>query len=101
MPLGKNLGIDKTLVVKFEQIFIKLEMSFKIPLERLYPVNNKMKNQFWLNSYGIRKMVTINPMEKQIIERNTTSDNVSFLIDNKKCLCQHEKLHSLTPRNGK
>ena len=29
-------------------------------------------------------------------ERNTTSDNISYLIDDKKCLCQHEKLHPLT-----
>ena len=28
-------------------------------------------------------MLTINTMERQIIETNTTSDNISFLVDNK------------------
>ena len=46
-------------------------------------------------------MLTMNPMEKQIVEKNTTSDNVSFFIDNKNCLCQHENLHPLTARKGK
>ena len=35
----------------------------------------------------------MNTMEKNIIERGTTSDNVSFFVDNKNGLCQHEKLH--------
>ena len=30
-----------------------------------------------------------------------TSDNVSFLIDNKSCLCRHETLHPLTARKEK
>ena len=46
-------------------------------------------------------MLTVNPTEKQIIERITTSDNVSFLVDNKNFLCQHEKLHPLTAIKGK
>ena len=46
-----------------------------------------------------KTMLTMNPMEKNIMERNTTSDNVSFLIDNKNCLCQPEKMHPLTARN--
>ena len=37
---------------------------------------------------------------KEIIESNTTSDNVSFFIDSKKFLCQYENVHPLTARNG-
>ena len=33
----------------------------------------------------------MNPMGKHIIERNTTSDNVSYLVDNEKCMCQYKK----------
>ena len=47
------------------------------------------------------KMLTVNSMEKHIIERNTASDNISFLVDNQNFLCQHEKLHPLTSRKGK
>ena len=43
----------------------------------------------------------MNPMGKHITKRNTTSDNVTYLVDNKKCLCQHEKLYPLTDRRGK
>ena len=43
----------------------------------------------------------MNPMGKHITERNTTSENVTYLVDNKKCLCQHEKLYPLTDRRGK
>ena len=46
-------------------------------------------------------MLSMNPMVKQIIESNTTSDNVSFLNDNRICLCRHEKLHPLPARKGK
>ena len=43
----------------------------------------------------------MNLMEKLIRERKTISDNISYLVDNKKCLCQNEKLHPLTNRTGK
>ena len=42
----------------------------------------------------------MNHMENHIIESNTTSDNISFLVDNKNCLCQPEKLHPITARKG-
>ena len=32
---------------------------------------------------------------------NTTSENTTYLIDNKMFLCQHDKLHPLTDRRGK
>ena len=32
---------------------------------------------------------------------NKSSDNMTYLIDNKKFLCQHKKLHPLTARRGK
>ena len=32
---------------------------------------------------------------------NTTSANMTYLVDNKKYLCQHKKLHPLTARRGK
>ena len=32
---------------------------------------------------------------------NTTSENMTYLIDDKNNLCQHNKLHPLTDRKGK
>ena len=43
----------------------------------------------------------MNSMETNITERNTTSENVSYLVDSKKCLYQHGKLHPLTARKLK
>ena len=36
-----------------------------------------------------------------LVPTNKTSDNVSYLVDNKKCLCQHGKLHPLIAIMGK
>ena len=40
-------------------------------------------------------------MEKQIREKNKTSDNASYLVDNEKSICQHRKLYQLTARKEK
>ena len=42
----------------------------------------------------------MNPM-KNIAKRNTTWDNVSYLIDENKCLCQCKNVYPLTARKGK
>ena len=38
----------------------------------------------------------MNPLEKLNRERSPTSDNVSYMVDNKKCMCPHGKLHTST-----
>ena len=43
----------------------------------------------------------MNPMEKLKNTMNKTSENMTYLIDNKQFLCQHKKLHPLTSRRGK
>ena len=40
-------------------------------------------------------------MGKHIIERKTTSDNFSYLVDNKTFLCQHKTFHPLTAKKKK
>ena len=42
----------------------------------------------------------MNPMGKYIIERNRTPENVLYMVDNEKCLCQHGKFHPLTDIKG-
>ena len=32
---------------------------------------------------------------------NTISENMTYLVDNKAIMCQHNKLHPLTARRGK
>ena len=43
----------------------------------------------------------MNPMEKYIIKMNTTSENMTYLVDNKNILRQHKKLHPLIARRVK
>ena len=42
----------------------------------------------------------MNPIEKNIIESITASDNVSFLIDNKNCLFQNKNCTHLQIERG-
>ena len=42
----------------------------------------------------------MNPMGKRITKRNTTPENITYLVDNKTVLCQHGKFHPLTARKG-
>ena len=46
-------------------------------------------------------MVDYESYGKLIRESNTTSDHISYLVDNKKCMFQHGKLHPLTARKVK
>ena len=43
----------------------------------------------------------MNPIEKHTIVKTTTSDNVSFFIDNKSCFCPNENVHRITDRKKK
>ena len=43
----------------------------------------------------------MNPMEKQITKMIITLENITYLVDSKKYLCQHNKMHPLTARKGK
>ena len=82
MSLESILGLDKKLVMKYKKVFLLLKMSFKIPLKIIYIIKNKGKS-CWLNEGGLKKLLTMNPMEKQIKKMNTTSDNMTYLVDNK------------------
>ena len=76
MNLGNILGLDKMLVMEFKdelQTYIKNDISNKKENEKI----------FWLNRYGLKNLLTMNPMLKLITERNTISDNVPYMIDNK------------------
>ena len=48
-----------------------------------------------MNGYGLKKWLTMSPMEKHITKMNTTSENMTYLVDNKTIMCQHNKLHPL------
>ena len=43
----------------------------------------------------------MNPMKKQITKMNTTSDNMTYLVDKKTFMCQHKTLRPLTARRVK
>ena len=43
----------------------------------------------------------MNPMEEQIKKMSTTSENMTYLVDNRKNICQHNKLHPLIAKISK
>ena len=47
------------------------------------------------------KMAHYKSYEKQTTKSNTTSENITYLVDDKTFMCQNKKLHSLTARKGK
>ena len=100
MCLEVNLWLEKTLITKYKEVFLILKMSFKFPLKKCNGWRKKGKS-FWLHGDGLKLLLTMNPMEKLKNTMNKTSDNMTYLIDNKKILCQHNKLHPLTARRGK
>ena len=72
------------------QTYIETNISCKKPKEKL----------FWLNGDGLKHLLTMNPMKKLATKRNTTSDNITYLVDLKK-MCQHNNFHPLTAIRGK
>ena len=79
--------------------FIKDEpQSF---IEQNIQEGSKKEKSYWLHADGLKLLLTMNPMEKLKNTMNKTSDNMTYLIDNNKLLCQHKKLHPLTARRGK
>ena len=61
----------------------------------------KTIKKFWLNSDGIQKLLTMNPMEKVNRENKPASVNISYLFEETNCLCHNVKLNPLTNRKGK
>ena len=82
MSLEKILALDKKLVMKYKQVFILLNMSFKLPLKIIYPAR-KERIFFNFNGDGLKRLLTMNPTEKQITKMNRTSENMTYLVDNK------------------
>ena len=86
MSLENILGLDKGLVIKFKQVFLLLNMSFKLPFKIIYPVKKERKIIFF--EWGWTKTITHYEFYgKQITKMNTTSDNTTYLVDNQNSLC--------------
>ena len=66
--------------MRFKQVFILLNMRFKLPLKIIYLVRKERKIVLveWV---WTKKLLTMNPMEKQITKMNTTPDIGGPLIN--------------------
>ena len=96
MSSENTLGLEKKLGMKYKQVLLLLRIGFKLQLEIIYLVRKERKNIFWLNGDGLKQLLTMNPIEKQM-----TKINMRYLVDSKNNICQHNKLHLLTDRTGK
>ena len=101
----KKVFRSETMVRKegnyeIQKIFLILKTSFKVPLKNV-SIRSKKEKSYWLHADGLKLLLTMNPMEKLKNTMNKTSENMTYLIDNKKNLRQHNKLHPLSARRVK
>ena len=78
--------------------FIKYELQNSI--EIIYLVRKEGKNNFGLMGMD-KTFLTMNSMKKSVSKITTTSENMTYLVDNKTILRQHKKLHPLIARRVK
>ena len=91
----KKVFSSEVMVRKEVNDEIQRSVSFiKYQLQSVIETNiqegRKGGKSYWLHADGLKLLLTINPTEKIKNAMNKTSDNMIYLIDNKKFLCQHK-----------
>ena len=74
------------VVMKFKLAFPLLKISFKPSFEKVISLNENNRKSFWSNNDGIKKW-TMNTLEKLNRKSNKTSENISYMVDKKRCMC--------------
>ena len=92
------LWLEKKIMIRYKGAFLILKMSFKFPLKKNEVYGRKKEKSFSLHGDGLKQLLTIIPMEKHLKKTNKTSENMTYLINNKTFLCQYNRLHPLTAR---
>ena len=100
MCLEVKLWLEKRLIFKNKEVFLILKMSFKIPLKIMYWKGRKGKI-ILVAWWWTEEIAYYESYGKTLKTMNKTSENMTYLIDNKNFLCQHNKLHPLRARRGK
>ena len=59
------------------------------------------KSDYWFSYDELKKIISMNIMDHLESEQRRIYENIQFLIDNKKCLCDHGFLHTMKERKGK
>ena len=62
-------------------IFLKYELQTSI--ENNISCKKAKGKIFWLNGDGLKKVLTMNPVEEHITKRSTISENITYLVDKK------------------
>ena len=86
---------------KIQTIFLYIKYEIQTCIETNIFSKKSEEKISWLNRDGLKKLLTMNPMEKQVTKSITTSENITYPVDNKTILRQHNKLHPLTFRRRK
>ena len=71
-------------MMKFKEVFLLLKMSSKVSLKKIYRREAKKENLYWLHADGLKLLLTMNPLEKIENSMNKISENMTYLMDNKK-----------------
>ena len=102
----QNVSISEVMVRKevnygTQRIISYIENELQNSIENNLLERGKKRKSFWLHGGGLKELLTMNLMEKHKTNMNKTSENTTYLIDNKTFLCQTINLHLLTARRGK
>ena len=95
-----EIMVRKEVYDEIQRSISYIKDQLQISIEKNVWEGRKREKYFWLHADGLKLLLTMNPMGKLKNNMNKTSENMTYLIDNKKFLCQHNKLHPLTARRG-
>ena len=88
--LRKKLRVRQEVSDEIKTSIFLIEYDLQSSIGKNIYCKKAKENLFWLNWDGLRKLFTMNPMEKQITKRNTTSENITYLVENKTNLYQNK-----------
>ena len=56
---------------------------------------------YWLRFYGLKSIISMNPVEHLESKKTRIENKIQFLIYNRQNLCEHDGLHPMVARKGK
>ena len=75
-------------------------------LETVIEINERLcssetNSYYWLSFYGIKYIISMNPVEHLESGKTRLENKRQFLIDNRRNLCEHGGFHPMISRKGK
>ena len=88
-------------MMKFREVFLFIKDELQSVIGKNIQEGGNKENLYWLHADGLKLLLTMNPTERIKNYMNKIPENMTYLMENRKFLCQHKKLDPLTARRGK